>query len=1184
MALQTRNLVMVGLGIATDTPVQSIQPPLVDGIHLRWAFQRQRGFPWYGFYLFRRKHQPGDSLCLGGAPSSLKPGRQSGTTITTPDGQFSSDAPQILTDLFAPAGVLEFDLAKRRFLRFQLAPEIVARRIEVRIGLREDARITVKALLWGTRVVERVAAGKANEIVTLALEFDAITEVEIEAGPASLLDICLVPVAQNATLGWEPIPGFVYPLALPLTHPDYPCTSGMAEALAPARYTARNRIRYGDPDQFTALPAVSYAQGTVAVTLGSSIVTGKETSWQEEMVGSVFQVSGDPTAYMIVGVLSASRLLLSRGYQRLSGSGKAYTINRDHFAQLHDQLIHLVRGGQAAGSMSSRFLPESVHHAGTISVTNGSSTINGAGTGWHPGYVGLGLQVSGEAETYTIVQVDSPTSLQVERSYLGSTGTGKSYTLAARFQSVEPDGMSPLMPRVYPLDLVLLGALHPALAEMVGLAWTDSEVDPAVAYDYLILADPDGRLGLDAGKALSWLQQTEQAFATVDGYIVFQKKLESAQPLAVLEDVRVYALPGGTIRRADGLFQDASNNTGLRWERDVTDLGVLLPGRSVFYHLWRADLGNQEPAEEPPASGYQLLTEDQPLLVTSTPALPGEVERPPDWPPFPLHAFDRGVPDGWYSYRVSGIDIFGRYSAQSAAGAWYQWTPPPRPRPWYYRNPPGDTVVHPFAVRQIDTLAPPPPTAVEAYVLDPADPTVVQDAAYSAWRATLSPAERETMIGLRVSWRWTLHHIHQAPDTQEFRLYYSPGLLNAVGGKVLSVGEASSGPTECEVGTNIAPTAPANVYAGTVLRVGAHSFKVVAALSGTPLRVRVKKPGPNDDLSPQAGARCSLVIPEGHPLAVDYTRAANWQERYYVVGYNDHVTMTTDANGQTLRKYEVFLPTPTDTPRQSLPLVPSLARPLAYASIGISSADNKTYRPDAPQWSSGQWGNRSGNEGRVSSPVTIFRVLREKPEPPVLPDFPERVYASRADYYGHSFYTYRWLPQEHLKALIFRSLDETIFKVDWAQRPRTLLQSSDTGVFPADARWDAAKREQVADELNHLNTFSHDEAGVQEALTSYRILSDDSLRVLASLPGNERAFVQVTIQPLDPDDPANANRLGPDTPPDVALDPALRASIDTLDGRATNRYFYRVASIDQAQNRSGLSLASPPVYLPKVVP
>ena len=62
--LQTPNLLMFGLGIQNDHPPNSLQPPLKDGIHLRWTFpltfdptrqvMQSPGFPWHGFYLFRR--------------------------------------------------------------------------------------------------------------------------------------------------------------------------------------------------------------------------------------------------------------------------------------------------------------------------------------------------------------------------------------------------------------------------------------------------------------------------------------------------------------------------------------------------------------------------------------------------------------------------------------------------------------------------------------------------------------------------------------------------------------------------------------------------------------------------------------------------------------------------------------------------------------------------------------------------------------------------------------------------------------------------------------------------------------------------------------------------------------------------------------------------------------------------
>jgi hypothetical protein len=76
MALQTSNLTMVGLGSAKDTPPNSEQPPLIDGIHLRWAFKRELGFPWHGFYLFRRVHDPGTLSWLSQHIGKLPKGPQ----------------------------------------------------------------------------------------------------------------------------------------------------------------------------------------------------------------------------------------------------------------------------------------------------------------------------------------------------------------------------------------------------------------------------------------------------------------------------------------------------------------------------------------------------------------------------------------------------------------------------------------------------------------------------------------------------------------------------------------------------------------------------------------------------------------------------------------------------------------------------------------------------------------------------------------------------------------------------------------------------------------------------------------------------------------------------------------------------------------------------------------------------
>ena len=151
-----------------------------------------------------------------------------------------------------------------------------------------------------------------------------------------------------------------------------------------------------------------------------------------------------------------------------------------------------------------------------------------------------------------------------------------------------------------------------------------------------------------------------------------------------------------------------------------------------------------------------------------------------------------------------------------------------------------------------------------------------------------------------------------------------------------------------------------------------------------------------------------------------------------------------------------------------------------------------------------------------------------------------------------------------------------------------------TELFPSettDPRWNSAKRQQVATELNRLNTFAHDAAGTAQAFTFYRGLSADALRVLAGLPGNEAAFTQLTTAPLDPEDHGNANHRGPDDPDSFQIgDPnnplaslSLQAFTDTVDGLISNRQLYRVAYVDAAHNPSALSLAGAPVFTIDVV-
>ncbi len=1193
MAFQSQNLVMVGLGVRGDSPPNTIQPPLPDGIHLRWSFRRDLGIPWYGYYLFRRRHQEEKMTCITHRLRELQlsPGPLSTFTLNLLNGRFVSDQNIVLTSLFPPPHFVEFDLRDRGYLRFYLPPSEPASQVQVTLGfLRERGD--------GERVCVDFAG--LNPPFENPLSFKDITFLVLDHDGDRWSGQQIG--AMGGRIGLNV--GFETRIKLPC--PASRVSLSLGHTSSPLRIVARNERgdvvdtagMNGNIDTVTLtgdgiVELQVIAPQNEAFLFELCYVCAVESEEEEEKrVIQVQALSGDlPVVTKEVGGQPGHVVTETFSFDIITAmefsSGPAVVIDIC-WAPIDRSVL---RGWEIVPEFPAPLcLPVAhpdypcVNRPGTEAAAE-DMAVNRVRYGDPDDWRGDPFNEMHDQLELLVDGGPPPTGEPMAQRKVAITGVPDN-----------PSGsQDPVMPEQYPLDLVLMASLNPAIAQMLGLYWVDQTADPGQAYDYLILADHSNEFGGSASKALNWLVSSPD-FVGVDGYIVFNKRVAPAPPLVQPGNPRAYALPGATFRADDGSLIDASNNAGVRWDLGVF-LGFLLPGRAVLYHLWRVDLGNSEPTSPTPplASDYNLLTEEQPILAVE-PDLPSgvTVTYPPDWPPFSLQAIDTALPEGWYSYRINGIDIFGRHSAHSGAARWFQWTlAAGQPQPWYYQDPPGgEAQVHPYAVGLLDKIAPPPPTAIEAYALDPRDPYLVRDTAYSAWQASLTAGERESLVGLRLRWQWTFSHMQQAPDAKEFRVYYQPGRINALLGRITAV--TPSGSSQSSVETDIPNTQPANAYADTRLRVGGDSFRVVGSQAGTPLRLTVANIGPGDDIPPPAPAACSVVIPEQdgsgdpHPLYVDYDQPANWETRYHVVDYNQNVTVTSDGDGNPLRVYEIFLPA---SGGSGLPLVSSLAEPIVYAQIGVSTTDDKTHTDDHPTWSGTTWGDRPGNEGRAGGKVTIFRVWRERPPAPVPPPDSEKVFATPADYHARSFYTYRWQPSPHLKAHVFRAMDEAVFKADWTERSggSPTIAAADEHLFPVELRGAdpglTARRGEIATELNHINTFSHDSTGTQQALAYYRGMSNDGLRVLASLPWTEPAFTQITLHPLDPDDPALVNRPGPDNPADFPIDPTLRIYIDTLDGRATNRYFYRSTYIDGAQNRSeSLSLSSPPVYLPNVVP
>jgi hypothetical protein len=330
--------------------------------------------------------------------------------------------------------------------------------------------------------------------------------------------------------------------------------------------------------------------------------------------------------------------------------------------------------------------------------------------------------------------------------------------------------------------MLLFGSLNPAVAQVLGLYWVDQTAVDNTAYDYVVLADHDNSFHGSAAQALAAMTSGNLP-ANVDGWVAFNLKMGATPVLAPPGGPLCYALPGGVVANSDpnAVAPAGTNTAGLRWTLPMTSDNELLPGSAIFYHLWRADLGLSAPASAPAASAYTLLTDGTPIIVANVAATSNtQPKTASDWPPFRLFAYDRRLPDGWYSYRLAGVDLFGQFSALSDAAHWHQWAPVPDPRPWYYSGPGSNAQINPYAVHLRDTTPPPPPPGVEAYALDPLDPLLIQDAPVVSWFAAswwnnLSTAQKAGRIGVRVTWRWTKQQMLQAPDIKEFRIYFSPG-------------------------------------------------------------------------------------------------------------------------------------------------------------------------------------------------------------------------------------------------------------------------------------------------------------------------------------------------------------------------------------------------------------------------
>lgn len=1124
MSLQSSDLSMISLGVLNDTPPDSVQPVLRNGIHLRWAFRKGRGFPWFGYHLFRREkityghegtspvntqsihifevNYQGNNIQFNELPG----GNLNVSFLRHQYGFIVSDENLRIRDTGTGNPFFDetfFDrkkllLANKIFTKFLFYNEPLYR-IRIRLGFDQsvsDNEIVVIVKDGQRTLTRELITGTSDSIEIFDYEADRITEIELSGADAYIDQLNIYRVMDDWYRRWERISTFTYPLCLPVANDNYPSPNS-ATSIEQAYQQAISRIQYGSLED-----------------------------WGEE-----------------------------------------------GFEDLHALLTNLVEGG-----------PESLMAEQTSSYSSEEA--------------GFGEQPSLHDQS--------------------------------------------------PLDILLLGALQPAVAQLLGLYFNDETAEEGIVYDYMILADHTGVMDNEidsitiGGSRSSFVDFSEldPMGQDIDIWICRNLTLLEAPSVPSPSNVRVYSLPSFNSRNEEtGALNDLErvSATGLRW--DLLDQADNRPEKPVMFYIWKNELGMEAPEFAPEEDSFELLS-DSPLIIF--PDLAQAPTTSSQHPPFHLYSYDNFLVDGWYSYRLTAIDIFGRHSDRSRNALWYQWAPTPVPVPWYYQMDQGDAQVHNFAVQVLDESEPPPPLAIEASALDPRDPYLLRDEAYNdwfgelqttPWYSALSSTERDNLIGLRVSWNWSFYHMRQAPDVSAFQIHYAASSFILFNGIITA---SQSNPSIFEIRTDIEEEFPVNHFQGLIIQVGPIAYEILSSDSN-PVVLRFVNSGQ------------SIQLGDAFTIKIDYSKLENWDIQLIQINVDSHfssyiktiadregnqleggqanlvaniltlpenvnlenirpnieqvelsddnfessqIFTITDLNleegtislgsipngisnpiswriGLLFRTYEVFLPTTEGIMNAGIPdFEVSLENPINYSYIGVNAVRSK---PEA-------------RDGVITPPAKIFRIYRDRPNAPVpIPPDGDRVFASPADYYAKSYYTFRWRAQAHLKTHIYRALDDTLFSIDHENRitgNAFSLSTEDEIYFPTGI--EPLRRPIIVDEIRGLNANAQSFSNFRQAVEAYQNLSNDTMWVLAGLPGNERAFQQLTYTPLDPDDSNNADQRGPDTADSYVPSANRRAFIDTLAGRGRNRYFYRAAYVDDANNLSDMSLSSPPIYLSDV--
>jgi hypothetical protein len=827
MILQSKYLTMLGLGITDDKDI-------VDGNHLRWFFDPALGFPKYGFTLYRRSHMEYGKECF--------PEEQEIDRWKNEEGAHS---PPWEIDGFTFTSEREIHVIddgiispRNKSLTINL-PE-TSNRVELTIRAPYPVYLKIAIYFAGETIekdVRNLRIGE-NQIIVSS---DAIESIELTVrrilsmvpGPLVISPVILSKICWNAVskcdYEWRKIAAF----CLPVEHGDYPCSHGYSSdwEAAKVRLDKDKEGRYDTRTFETGLkPYLEELVKSTPIPQSERVKDEKYHLSIKDMAGVLEADLNERNIperlkqeFELNGIFFSENATITKedGKWTITDNSNEYVVkkigNELHadakVIQLQPlQMVLLSSLDPGVAQMLGLYyinLPVEEDVATGVETDRAYDyKVVGCWTkiGCREGYGNDNekLRDMYPVDFSSIQFDDHPISFQ-ERGFDFRSGNTISAdeTNGGYFITIK-DYLTIDFPR--PMSMLNIGI---SLIGPVNLKIQKG--DGSIVHDMLAVAGSkifeDHNSGIVSIEIIGDFHLYEFFYAEMNYvWITSNITMEEREAIDKPYGLKTYLLPGkSVVKREDSSERViyAPATVGLKWNLasvkvteeisgTVHSIDVVNEDTHVLYMIERQQLGENKDPEPINNAAFEIINKEKPVLVPRLPEVADgtriEPEFPPEWPLqakkekvsgiMSLFYIDAGytddkgllekplVKDTWYAYQVIGIDMFGRHSEPSNPAQWY--------------NTDGMRE-HPSAIHLEDRFPPPPPLVISAKFLDPKDPYLQENE--KKWVA----GERENRKGFRVLWKWPENLQIQAPNAEKFRIYFKPGLLNVLEGKVKEV-------------------------------------------------------------------------------------------------------------------------------------------------------------------------------------------------------------------------------------------------------------------------------------------------------------------------------------------------------------------------------------------------------------